>query len=117
VFGLIIHPLDPLQEVPLIYTDSDPGGAGSNHWMVIWVQWQPGGVGPWSTPETHTQSWILLGGPGTRTGTYTTPWIPAGGTSYGGIGTNFRVIVTVYCQTVGPPNQASWSSGIITFTI
>ena len=101
------------------YTDSDPNGAGSNHWMVIWVRWRPGGPpAGWSTPEIHTQSWILLGGPGVRTGTYTTPWVPAGGGSYGGGGTNFRVTVTVYCQTVGPPSTASWAtSPWITFTI
>ena len=96
------------------YTDSNPGGLGSIHWLTVSVTWQPGGTGPWSGPNVYTQLAIFLPANWrTITGFYTTPWI----TGYGGKGTNFQVNVVVNCQDISLPFTATWSSLPQRFTI
>ena len=96
------------------YNDNDAAGSGSNHWMVIVVKWQPVGTGPWSGPNTYTQTKIYIAANGgQRTGTYTTTTI----TGYGGTWTVFDVNVTVYCDDLSGSGPVSWNSGNIFFTI
>ncbi len=96
------------------YTDSNPGGSGSNHWTEIIVYYQPPGMG-WRGPVTFTQAppiFITAGG-GTRIGTYITTWL----IGYGGKGTNFDVYVVVNCQDIAGPFTFTWTSNVISFTI
>jgi hypothetical protein len=119
--GTIVSPASPVGPDPgpfnirfsvsYTYTDSYPGGMGSNHWMSITGSYQPGGMGAW-VPFTFTQTVVTLGPSGTATGTYRTPYI----IGYGGPGTNFNLNVIVNCQDVSTTTTFTWTSGAVTFT-
>jgi hypothetical protein len=97
------------------YKDTNTSGSGSTHWMVISVDWQPGGTGPYMGPTRFTQNVTTIGANGgTRTGTFTT--IP-GIQNYGGIGTNFEVIVEVYCKDTASGVTDSWIGPGQTYTV
>ena len=121
--GTITTPVSPVGDIApfniqfsvgYTYTDSNPSGTGSNHQLSIGVSWQPGGTGPWSGPNIYTQNMIFVAaGQAPVSGTYTTPWL----NGYGGIGTNFNVIVTVTCQDIQTGQSFSWTSAPVIFTI
>ena len=105
-------PFDIRFSVGYAFTDSYAGGSGSIHEVNITVMWQPGGAGPWSGPVSFVYT-VYLAASGSATGVYTTSWI----TSYGGIGTKFRVTVIVSCEDISTMAKFTWTSGTIAFTI
>jgi hypothetical protein len=107
-------PFNARFQVDYSYTDSLPGGAGSNHWIQIIGSYQPNGsVNWWPFSFTQNPSIFISQNGGTVTGTYTTGWI----TGYGGKGTNFQLYVYVNCQDVATTQTQTWTSSLITFTI
>ena len=109
-------PYDAQFSLDYTYKDSKPagsGGTGSTHWMVVHIWYQRGGIGQYIyAPSSQSPVNIAAGG-GTISNTYTTNKI----TGYGGSGTQFDVIVEVYCKDTATSVTDKWVGPAQTYLV
>ena len=95
------------------YTDSNPFGNGSDHWIQVNVSYGYPGTPPTTITFTQSPPIFIAANAGTVTGSYTTPWI----VGYGNKGIIFTVTFGVYCRDRSSWTTVSWFSTPIVYLV